>query len=332
MIFVRGPMSFYALRFLLGAAEAGFFPGMMLYLRRWFPAGARARAVAWFMTANPLAGVVGSPISGGLLGLHGGGLAGWQWLFVMEGLPAIVLGASVYWVLTDSPKDAKWLTEDQRGWLIENLQRERQANSGLERDSVWKVLASGRIWLLSLLFFGVPACMYGVTLWLPSVIRGLAGLSYFAVGVVAVIPFLATAVAMVLVGMHSDRSGERRWHTALPAFAGAAGLALAAYSGSTVPVIFGMSVAMMGAESVVGPFWAMATSKMSASGAAAGIAAINSISNLGGYFGPYIIGLVRSANGGFRGGLLAIGATLVVSGGIAVVVGRGTNVAGGSSV
>ena len=237
MVFIRGPVSFYGLRFLLGAAEAGFFPGMILYMKQWFPASARARAVAWFMTANPLAGVVGSPISGALLGMHGGGLAGWQWLFVMEGVPAIVLGTAVYWVLTDRPENAKWLSEGQRGWLLEELERERQANSGGQSGSFWKVLASRRIWLLALVYFGGPACMYGVTLWLPSAIRSLSGLGYFTTGLVAAIPYLVAAVAMVLWGMHSDRTGERRWHTALPGLLGATALGMAAYGRAPLLVI-----------------------------------------------------------------------------------------------
>lgn len=321
MIFIRGPVSFYTLRFLLGAAEAGFFPGMILYLRRWFPANARARAVAWFMTANPLAGVVGSPISGALLGMHGGGLSGWQWLFLMEGLPAILLGTAVYWVLADTPANAKWLSEKQRSWLVDELESERRANAGGEKGSIWSVLASPRVWLLSLVYFGIPACMYGVTLWLPTAIRSLSGLSNFHIGVVAAFPYLVTAIAMVLVGTHSDRSGERRWHTALSGLIGALALAVAAYGRVSIVVIAGMSLGMLGAEAMVGPFWAMATARMSGVAAATSIAVINSIGNLGGYFGPYIIGFARSGDGGFRGGLLAIGAVLAVSGCLALVGG-----------
>jgi MFS transporter, ACS family, tartrate transporter len=320
MIFIRGPVSFYVLRFLLGAAEAGFFPGMILYMKQWFPASARARAVAWFMTANPLAGVVGSPISGALLGMHRGGLAGWQWLFILEGMPAIVLGTAVYWVLTDGPAKAKWLSDDQRGWLLGELERERNANSG-GGSSIWEVLGSGRIWLLSLVYFGIPACMYGVTLWLPSAIRSLSELGYFSTGLVAAVPYFVTAVAMVLVARHSDRSGERMWHTALPGLAGAAALGVAAYGWTPVLVIAGMSLGMVGAQSMTGPFWALATSRLSAGSAAASIAVINSVGNLGGYFGPYIIGWARSDSGNFRGGLLAVGVVLAVSAGMVLVVG-----------
>jgi ACS family tartrate transporter-like MFS transporter len=320
MIFIRGPISFYAMRFLLGAAEAGFFPGMILYMKRWFPAGARARAVAWFMTANPLAGVVGSPISGSLLGLHGAGLAGWQWMFLIEGLPAILFGAAVFATLSDHPHEAHWLKGDERAWLLETLERERRSEPPVAKSDFWKVLISPRIYFLSIIYFGVSTTMYGVTLWLPSVIRVFSGLNYFWTGMVAILPFLATVLVMVLVGIRSDKTGERRWHTAIPAFTAAAGLFLAAYAGSTAVVVAGLAIGLAFAEGMCGPFWAMATASMSGVSAAAGIAVINSLANLGGYFGPDIIGFFRSENGGFRGGLLAIAAVLVISGSVALVV------------
>jgi len=322
MIFIRGPVSFYAMRFLLGSAEAGFFPGMILYMKRWFPANARARAVAWFMTANPLAGIVGSPVSGALLGLSGKGLSGWQWMFLMEGIPAIFLGAAVFWALSDSPREASWLKGEERAWLLERLALEQQAESSLRKETLWAVLVSPRIWMLSVVYFGVSTTMYGVTLWLPSVIRSLSGLSYFLTGLVSALPFVVTAIAMVLVGMSSDRTGERRWHTAVPALVGALALAAAGYGSSTVVVVTCIGLGLVCAESIVGPFWAMATSRMVGLSAAAGIAVINSLANLGGYFGPDIIGFFRKATGGFRGGLLAIGATLALSSGIALIVGR----------
>jgi MFS transporter, ACS family, tartrate transporter len=323
MILIRGPRSFYVMRFLLGAAEAGFFPGMILYMKRWFPANARARAVAWFMTANPLAGVVGSPISGALLGLHGAGLAGWQWMFLIEGLPAIVFGAAVFFTLCDNPREADWLRGEEREWLLEKLETERQAETAVAPGDFWRVLVSLRIWLLSVIYFAVSATMYGMTLWLPSVIRALSGLSYFWTSMVNVLPFLVTVAAMVLVGMRSDRTGERRWHTAIPAFTAAAGLVIAGYGHSTLVVVTGIGIGLAFAEAMCGPFWAMATSRMSGLSAAAGIAVVNSLANLGGYFGPDVIGFFRNENGGFRGGLLAIAAVLVVSGGVALVVGKG---------
>jgi MFS transporter, ACS family, tartrate transporter len=323
MIFIRGPISFYGMRFLLGAAEAGFFPGMILYLKRWFPTRARARAVSWFMTANPIAGIVGSPISGALLG-HQGRLAGWQWMFLIEGMPAILLGIIVFWTLSDTPEEADWLLGSERSWLLETLAREKQAelSPGNLKGGLWAVLLSPRIWMLSLVYFGVSTTMYGVTLWLPTVIRSLSRLTYFHTGIVTAIPFVVTAVVMVLVGVHSDRSGERRWHTAIPAFVGAAALVCAGYGASAVVVVSCIGLGLVCAESMVGPFWAMATARMAGLSAAAGIAVINSLANLGGYFGPDIIGLFRTANGGFRGGLLAIGATVALSGATALVVGR----------
>ncbi len=194
---------------------------MILYLKHWFPANARARAVAWFMTANPLAGLVGSPISGALLGFHGRGLAGWQWLFLLEGLPAILLGAAVFWVLVDSPRQASWLTGEQRDWLVNELEREQQADSLIHKSSLRSVFTNPRVWILSLVYFGIASTMYGVTLWLPSVIRALSGLGNLMIGTVAAIPYLLTAVAMVIVGRHSDYSAERRWHTALSGLLGA---------------------------------------------------------------------------------------------------------------
>ncbi len=321
MIFIRGPVSFYSMRFVLGAAEAGFFPGIVLHIKRWFPASARARAVAWFMTANPIAGIIGSPVSGALLSLSGKGLSGWQWMFLIEGVPAVVLGLTVLRTLADRPSQARWLMTEEKSWLLAKLALEQQAEV-VGGAKFWKALASWRILLLSVVYFGVSTTMYGVTLWLPSVITNLSGLGYFWTGVVAVIPFVIATVAMVFVGNHSDRTGERRWHTAIPAFGGAVALMIAGYGVSPVVVVAGIGLGLACAESMVGPFWAMATSQMAGFSAAAGIAVINSLANLGGYFGPDIIGFFRTVNGGFRGGLLAIAATVALSGAAALVVGR----------
>jgi ACS family tartrate transporter-like MFS transporter len=264
---------------------------------------------------------VGSPISGALLNLHGAGFAGWQWMFLLEGIPAMILGAIVLAVLPDTPEEATWLKTEERTWLVDILDSERRAETPVQ-GALWSVVFSPTIWLLSLVYFGVSTTMYGVTLWLPTVIRTLSGLSYFWTGVVAILPFLLTVIAMVWVGMLSDRTGERRWHTAIPAFAAAAALVVAGYGASTIVVVTGIALGLAGAESMCGPFWAMATSRMDGLSAAAGIAVINSLANLGGYYGPDIIGLFRSANGGFRGGLLAIAATVTLSGLTALFVGR----------
>lgn len=322
MIFIRGPLSFYALRFALGAAEAGFFPGMILYIKHWFPLSARARAVALFMTANPLAGVIGSPISGALLGLRGGGLAGWQWLFLLEGIPAILLGGVVLAALVDTPASARWLAPEEKHWLIDHLRQEQEFASTDAENGIRAAFTNYDVWIFSVIYFGLAACMYGVTLWLPTVIRSLTRVRDFEVGMVASAPYIVAAVAMFLAGMHSDRRGERRWHTAIAAYAGAACLLMAAYAGSPWLVVAGVGLSISGAQSMTGPFWAMATARLGGVAAAASIAVINSIGNLGGYFGPYIVGAVRSSGGGFRGGFLAIALTLVLAGTLALMAGQ----------
>ena len=218
MIFVGTPRSFYLLRFLLGVAEAGFFPGMILYLRRWFPSAARARAIALFMTAAPLAGVIGGPISGLLLGVQRGHLMGWQWLFLIEGLPAILLGGVVLVFLTDRPEIATWLSEEQRSWLVEQLAHEERPQPRAS-SSVFSALAEARVWMLVVVYLGVTTAAYGIGLWLPSLLRNASGTSNFVVGLLSAIPYLATMLGMVLVAAHSDRTRERKWHLAGSAFA-----------------------------------------------------------------------------------------------------------------
>jgi ACS family tartrate transporter-like MFS transporter len=320
MALVTTPRGFYILRFLLGAAEAGFFPGVILYLKQWFPAGAQARTVAWFMTAAPLSGVVGSPISGALLELHHLGLAGWQWLFLMEGTPAVILGFVSMLFLTDKPEDARFLHPEQKAWLIDTLRREKESHPYAGRSDVRAAFTSGRVWLLALAYFGLTTGMYGIGLWLPSVIHSLSGVSTFVIGLLAAIPYVAAAIAMVVVGFHSDRSGERRWHVALTAFVGALALAMGAYATSLAPEIIALSLALMAVFAMCGPFWAIPSNLLTGTAAAAGIALINSIGNLGGFFGPYIIGLVRTSTGGFGGGLLVVGVCLALSGCVILLV------------
>ena len=321
MVFISGPRSFYALRFLLGAAEAGFFPGMILYLKNWFPARARARAVALFMTAGPIAGVVGGPISGALLGLHSQHISGWQWLFLIEGLPAVLLGIVVLVFLTDYPEAADWLNDEERACLIEILKSEQEPPSrNAALAEVFSAFTNWKIWLLIIVYFGATTCTYGLSLWLPNLIHNVSKAGNFGIGLLSTIPYIATAVAMVLVGVHSDRTGERRWHLALSAFSGAIGLWCAAFATSTVPQIVFLSLALLSAFSMMGPFWATSTALLSGTAAAAGIALINSFGNLGGFFGPYVIGVVRNATGDFRGGLVIAGAMLAVSGGLAIAV------------
>jgi D-galactonate transporter len=318
MIFVHTARGFYELRFLLGVAEAGFFPGIILYLKQWFPAGARARAMALFMTANPLAGVIGGPISGALLGLNAGPLAGWQWLFLIEGTPAVILGLLTLWLLAEHPEDVSWLSAEERSWLTSELHREGEMHPDAARN--WSAAFSNiKVWLLTAVYFGLTTCMYGLVYFLPKIIRNVSTSSNFGLGLLSAIPYIVTAIAMVLTGMHSDRTGERRRHLAILALLSAVGAYAAGYSTSTVATVALLSLAMSGETSMLGPFWALAASALSESTAPAGIALINSIGNLGGLLGPYSIGLLRNTHG-FRGGMIVIGTAVALAGLIALTV------------
>ncbi len=320
MALITTAREFYVLRFLLGVAEAGFFPGMILYLRSWFPRGARARAVAWFMTANPLAGVFGGPLSGALLGLHQFGIAGWQWLFVLEGLPAVVLAVVVFYTLKDHPQDAAWLPSDEKLWLATTLAQEGEQQAKITGNDAWAAFLSWRVWLLTVVFFGLTTSGYGIVLWLPNFIHSLSAAGNLGIGVLSVIPYAATAIGMVLVGTHSDKTGERRWHLAGSALTAAAALLMAAYTHSIAPALAAVSLGLMATFSMQGPFWATVTSLLSGTAAAVGIALINSVGNLGGFFGPYIIGAKRNSGGGFHGGMLIIAGFLALAAFLASVV------------
>lgn len=320
MIFVHTPREFYGLRFLLGASEAGFFPGIILYMKHWFPASGRARAVAWFMTANPLAGVVGGPISGGLLGLHQLGIAGWQWMFLLEGTPAIILAGIVLLTLKDSPEQATWLAEHEKLWLISTLQEESRNQASVTRSDIGAAFLNWRVWLLIIVYFGLTTSAYGLILWLPNYIHSLSKLSNFGIGVVSVIPYIATAAAMVVIGILSDQTRQHRAFLAGSALCAAAFLLVAAQTHSIGPGLAFVTLALMATFSMQGPFWATGTSLMTGIAAAAGIALINSFGNLGGFFGPYIIGQKRSTGAGFAGGMMVIAACLALAGFIALLV------------
>jgi ACS family tartrate transporter-like MFS transporter len=294
---------------------------MILYLTYWFPAAVRARAIARFMTATAIAGVVGGPLSGLLLGLDGvGGLRGWQWLFLLEGAPAVLLGAIVLLRLPNGPADAKFLAPDERARLAARVAAERPPPEG--HTTLRAALASGRVWLLGLLYFLLVNGFYGVSLWLPQLVQRLSGAGYLVVGLVSAVPYVVAAVGMVLVGAHSDRTGERRWHVALPAAVGALGLVAATRTTAPAATLAALSVAALGIWSALGPFWALPTTLLGGTGAAAGIALVNSLGNLGGFVGPYGIGRVREATGSFTGGLDALAVGLVVAGALALGVGR----------
>ena len=309
MMLVRGPAAFYTLRFLLGAAEAGFFPGMIYYLTRWFPARERARTVAAFMTATLTAGIIGGPVSGALLSLQGvGGLAGWQWLFLVEGVPAIVLGAIVLRVLDDAPEQAAWLRGGEREALVDAL---RADAVGQRVETTGGALRNRRTWLLAVVHLIIPVTLYGIGFWMPQMLKTASGSSDLMVGALSAIPYAAGAVAMVAAGRHSDRTGERRWHVAVSAIACACALALSVLSSGAVWKVVTLSLAMMGLASMFGPFWALVTSELGGVGAAASIALVNAVGNTGGFVGPYLLGAINDATHSFAAGLFAIAAILV---------------------
>lgn len=323
MFLVTGPVSFYVLRFLLGVAEAGFFPGMILYLTYFFPARERAKAVALFMTAVAIAGVIGSPLSGFLLTLDGlAGLAGWQILFIVEGVPAVLLGFAVLAYLPNGPDDAGWLEPAERDWIKDVLDRENRIKAERGQYTTRQALVNGRVWLLALVYFGIVISLYGLSFWLPRIIQDFSGYGDFVVGLLGAIPFAAAAVGMVLFARHSDRTGERRWHVAIPAFIGAIGLILTGLVGtSSVLQMAALTLAALGIYSCLGTFWTLPTRFLGSTAAAAGIALVNSVGNLGGFFGPYAVGFITDRTGSSYGGMLLLAAMITLAG-ILVFVGR----------
>ena len=311
MAVVQGPISFYVLRFLLGAAEAGFFPGIILYLSYWFPARNRAGITAMFMAAVPISTALGSPISGALLLMDGIlGLHGWQWLFIVEALPAILLSFVVLKFLTDRPEKADWLEADEKKWLIEKLNEE---SSGIkETPSLLQTLSNPRILALSLVYFGTSAGLYTIGIWAPQIIAA-QGVGVLATGFLNAVPAVVAVICMVLWARHSDRTNERHWHVALACLLAATGLVLAAFSTSLAAVIAALILVNIGVSSSKPPLWSLPTLFLSGSAAAAGIATINSIGNLGGFVGPVLIGWIRDETGGFEGGLISVAVLLTIS-------------------
>ena len=313
--------TFYALRFLLGATEAGFFPGIIYYLTKWFPARERARTVAMFMTAVLLAGVVGGPISGALLRLDGaGGIGGWQWLFLIEGVPAIVLGVVVMFVLKEGLADAAWLSPVERAALVAALEQEQR--TGVDH-SLATVIRRRRTWLLAAIYFTIPVTSYGIGFWLPQMLKNASGAGEFTIGLLSAIPSAAGAIAMVVVGRNSDRTGERRLHLILSALLSATGVVLSTFGSSTAWVVFTLSLATAGYASMFAPFWALATASMRGVGAAAAIALINSVGNTGGFVGPYLLGAINDATHSFTLGLYAIAILLACGSMLVLAVGDG---------
>ena len=330
MALVQGPWSFIALRFLLGVAEAGFFPGVILYLTYWFPSAYRARIVGIFMISIPISSFLGSPISGALLGLNGWGLAGWQWLFILEGLPAVLMAGAVLWFLPDGPRHAAWLPEAERNWLEGRLREESARNAartgGTGSPSLGTMLRDRRLILFAAIYFGSTASSYGLTFWTPQIVKSY-GLTNFETGLLNSVPYGVASVAMILWGRHSDKVGERRWHLAIPFLVLAAGLAGGTVLSGILPLVGALTVAAVGVYMLKGPFWALATEELPPAAAAASIAAINAVGNLGGFLGPYLIGAIKDATGSFTLALTPLILFALISAGLSLVPGRARAVA-----
>jgi ACS family tartrate transporter-like MFS transporter len=322
MAFVWNDTSFYVLRFLLGAAEAGFFPGIILYLSYWFPAQRRATVTSLFMAAAPISVVLGSPLSSALLEMHGvGGLHGWQWMFILEAVPAVILGFVVFFYMTDKPEQAKWLKDDERAWLVETMNAERAGKAAAAKHSIWAGLADVRVIALALVYFGTSAGLYTLGVWAPQIIKGF-GLSNMEVGFLNAIPPTVAVVAMYLWSWDSDRRNERTWHVVIACLAAALGLVLAGLSSSAVAVVTALTLVNVGISAAKPPLWSMPTLFLSGPAAATGIAAINSIGNLGGFVGPSVIGWIKSSTGSFVGGLYFVAGLLVFSAVLTLVLAR----------
>ncbi|WP_316213667.1 MULTISPECIES: MFS transporter [unclassified Bradyrhizobium] len=322
MAFVQGAVSFCALRFLLGVAEAGFFPGIILYLSYWFPARQRAAVTALFMAAAPLSTVLGSPVSGALLQMHGLlGLKGWQWLFLVEALPAVLLGFVVLGYMTDRPEQVRWLADEERNWLVQAMNAERTGKAAVASHSIWRGLADIRVLALSLVYFGTSAGLYTLGVWAPQIIKQF-GLSSFAVGFLNAVPATVAVVVMILWARHSDRTGERTWHVVLACLLSAAGLAFAGLATGVIAVLAALTLVNVGISSSKPPLWSMPTMFLSGSAAAAGIATINSIGNLGGFVGPAVIGWIKDRTGSFDGGLYFVAGLLVISAVLTLLLSR----------
>ena len=321
--FIVGPVSFYSVRFALGVAEAGFFPGIILYLTWWFPSFYRSRIVGIFMAAIPISNILGSLVSGALLNLDGWlGLAGWQWLFILEAAPAVVLGVMFWIYMTDWPSEAHWLAPEQRAWLIARLESERSQREAIRHYSLKQALLNRRVLLLSLVYFGGTFSGYEIVLFQPQIVHRLAS-GFGMTGVINAIPYVFAAAAMILWGHHSDRTGERPRHVAIAYTVSAIGLVATAMMTDPILTMFTLVVAAMGQASTGPTFWSLPTAMLSGTAAAGGIALINALGNLGGFFGPYLFGLVKDATGGsFTFALMVIALGPIMSAGVVLALGH----------
>jgi ACS family tartrate transporter-like MFS transporter len=322
MSLVSGEWSFYILRFLLGVAEAGFFPGIILYLTYWYPAEYRARFLAAFAIAVPVSTVIGAPVSGLLLGLDGAmGLKGWQWLFIIEGVPSVLLGIVTWFYLTDRPERADWLTAEQKAWLASKLNAEIAAKQAAKHLTLGEALSSPKVIMLSLVYFGFVSALYGMQFWLPQIVKAF-GLTNAQTGFVTAIPYVFGTIAMILWARHSDASRERVLHVGAPLLLTAFALAASSYISDPVMIMVVLTVAAIGVFCTFGVFWTLPTAWLSGTAAAGAIALINSIGNLAGFGGPYLIGWVKEATGSTSTGLLALAVLPLIGGLLVFLVGH----------
>ncbi len=305
----------YGARFLLGAAEAGFFPGIIVYVSHWFVREDRAKATGNFMAAIPLSFVIGSPLAGWIVEQHWVRVEGWRWLFVLEGLPAVILGAITFFFLSDWPRDAHWLDPDEQGWITSQLQQERAAKSTVRSFTIWQALRYRPVILLTLVNFLQYIGFYSFVFWFPTMLKQLSGLSDVRVGILGALPYLAGFVALQFNGWHSDRTLERRWHVAAPLFLGVAALlALAVFHGTTTAAVGLFTLVGISVIALLSPFWAMPTELLSESGAAASVGMINCLGSLAGFLGPYALGYLHTRTGSFTPGLLVMVVAMAAAG------------------
>jgi ACS family tartrate transporter-like MFS transporter len=322
MAFIRTPHQFYTVRFLLGLAEAGFFPGIIVYLTHWFVYEDRAKAVAGFMAAIPLSFAVGSPISGLLLGIQWGGLRGWQWLFILEGLPALFFGAMTWFYLTDWPREAKWLPDEERKWVIHQLENETRAKKSAHPYTVWQAIRHRDVLILTTLHLVQNGAAHALAFWLPTMLKRVSGLSDFKVTLLVVLPNLLGFVAMQVNGWHSDRTAERRWHTMIPLWVAAGGLlVLSLADWGTVPSLLLLSIAAASLLAFLPSFWAMPSAFLCDSAAAMATGTINCVaSGLGGFLGPALVGYQAARTHSFRPAFAVLMAVLLLAGALPLLV------------
>jgi D-galactonate transporter len=302
--FVNSAHQFYAARFLLGAAEAGFFPGVVVYLTHWIPQEKRARALGTLLTATSIANILGAPLAGRILQIHWAGLEGWRWLFILEGVPALVFGIVTLFFLTDRPAEARWLSREQRGWIEERLRREKDSKHAVHKLTIWQALRHRDVLLLALIYFMGSSGVYGFVIWLPTIIKRASGFSTEAVTLLSALPYLAALSGMFLNGWHSDLKCERRWHTAVPLFVAGVLLFGVIESGAHFWVEFVLFILYAGfIHAYQTTFWSLPTAFLTESAAAASIGFINCVGGLGGFAGPFVIGYLVTRTGSFRAGL-----------------------------